>query len=140
MCDLCVCVCVGWGCVGGWEGVTYITNLYIVRVMRVGCVFHPTWEFLAHMETTAGANGLWTGRNHYHATLAVTWDLNFCGLIWRTAPLFTLLDPKQYITEWFLLFYVHLSVKWWFPTIKKGTNGLTPTGRILCQHAWNKML
>jgi hypothetical protein len=38
-----------------------------------------------------GAQGLWAGRDLYRATSAVTWDLRFPGLIWRTAPFSRLL-------------------------------------------------
>jgi hypothetical protein len=34
---------------------------------------------------------LWAGRDIYPATRAVTWDLGFSGLIWRTAPFSRLL-------------------------------------------------
>jgi hypothetical protein len=33
-----------------------------------------------------GAQGLWAGKDLYHATPVVTWDLGFSGLIRRTAP------------------------------------------------------
>jgi hypothetical protein len=33
-----------------------------------------------------GAQGLWAGRDLYHATPAVTRDLGFSGLIWMTTP------------------------------------------------------
>ena len=33
---------------------------------------------------------LWSGRDHHRATLAVTQDLRFSGVIWRTSPLICL--------------------------------------------------
>jgi hypothetical protein len=44
---------------------------------------------------TLGAYGLWAGRDLYHATPAVTWDLGFSGLIQRTAPFSRLLRHTE---------------------------------------------
>jgi hypothetical protein len=57
-------------------------------------VSRPAQEFFTNMETSPlpvkgckiGAQGLWAGRDLYHATPTVTRDLGFSGLIRRTAP------------------------------------------------------
>jgi hypothetical protein len=46
---------------------------------------HYRWK-AAKFRPMLGALGLWAGRDLYRATLVVTQDLGFSGLIWRTAP------------------------------------------------------
>jgi hypothetical protein len=64
-------------------------------------VLRPAEEFFTDMETlplpVKGLQniGLWAGTDIYHATPAVTWDLDFCGLIRKTAPISRLLRHKR---------------------------------------------
>jgi hypothetical protein len=51
---------------------------------------HSRWR-AAIFRPMLGAQGLWAGRDLYRATPAVTRDLGFSGLIWRTAPFSRLL-------------------------------------------------
>jgi hypothetical protein len=51
---------------------------------------HYRWR-AAKFRPMLGAQGLWAGRDLYHATPAVTRDLSFSGLIWGTAPFSRLL-------------------------------------------------
>jgi hypothetical protein len=51
---------------------------------------HCRWR-AAKFRPMLGAQGLWAGRDLYHATPSVTQGLGFSGLIWRTAPFSRLL-------------------------------------------------
>ena len=51
---------------------------------------HCKWR-AAKFRPMLGAQGLWAGRDLYRATLAVTRDLGFSGLILRTSPFSRLL-------------------------------------------------
>jgi hypothetical protein len=48
-------------------------------------------ERLQKLGPMLSAQDLWAGRDLYRATPAVTWDLGFSRLIWRTAPFSRLL-------------------------------------------------
>jgi hypothetical protein len=75
----------------------WLINDWLFTVLR------PAQEFFTHMETSPlpvkgckfrrmlSTQGLWAGRDLYRATPAVTRDLGFSGLIWRTAPISRLL-------------------------------------------------
>jgi hypothetical protein len=60
-------------------------------------VLRPAQEYFTYMETCCkfrpmlGAQGFWAGRDPYRATPAATRNLNFSGLIRRTAPINRLL-------------------------------------------------
>jgi hypothetical protein len=47
---------------------------------------HHCWWRSAKFRPVLDAQGLWAGRDLYCATPAVTRDLGFSGLIWRTTP------------------------------------------------------
>jgi hypothetical protein len=55
---------------------------------------HCRWR-AAKFRPILGAQGLWAGRDLYHATPAVTRDLGFSGLIQRTAPFSRLLRHSR---------------------------------------------
>jgi hypothetical protein len=80
----------------------YIDWLFVLR---------PAQEYFTYMETSLllmkgwkfrpmlGAQGLWAGRDRYHATPAVTLGLGFFGLIRRTAPFNRLLRHTKWCGE-----------------------------------------
>jgi hypothetical protein len=56
---------------------------------------HHYWWRAAKFRPMLGAQGLWAGRDPYHTTPAVTWDLGFSGLIRRTASFICLLRQMR---------------------------------------------
>jgi hypothetical protein len=61
---------------------------------------HCRWR-AAKFRPMLGAQGLWAGRDLYHATPAVTLDLGFSGLIRRTTHLVTPYDTWRDVEDLF---------------------------------------
>jgi hypothetical protein len=92
---------------------------WLFRVLR------PAQEFFIYMETSPlpvkgckfrpmlGAQGLWAGRDLYHAP-AVTRDLGFSGLIRRTVPFSRLLRHTRGCGGSILTRILKGTGRWWF--------------------------
>jgi hypothetical protein len=67
--------------------------LFYVPLKNISLIWrrhHYRWR-AAKFRPMLRAQGLWAGRDLYHATPAVTRGLDFSGFIWRTAPISRLL-------------------------------------------------
>jgi hypothetical protein len=85
-----------WYCYWMLDLLTYLFTVLrpIKNFLLIWRCHHCRWR-ASKFWPMLGAQGLWVGRDLYRATPAVTWDVGFYDLIWRTAPFSRLLQHTR---------------------------------------------